>query len=423
MRRPRADEQLFSHALLRPAECVKRKHFDLSLGKQELLADLFSVVAHSGLPHIGQAFVMLVEAHDFHDGACLRSLLLMGHLFFGYGLEFAHVQEVNECDLGRNHDHREHGGEHQKVVLRHCRHIDERDAGDASASEPDDPSSNRIVVRAAPAVAHEREDDVPREGDEQRIEVGREDDADIERVGPSRIAQKSDAGERFHDDEDADGHDAMVSPAREHDNRDAKCEDKYKIGESRCRPKCDRRSIGVPAQKAVGTRKHADAHGDGGEEDLRRHGVLRETEEVVLAGNRLDVAGEGLLSGERYAGKLQQHKRHCVEAGDAFRHEYRGKDEQLAYKQRAECVYDGGCRGAIACAAQPVRHASEAAQCAKRACKKVVCSRIRLSRSDFQQTCHDEGKRLKENRRKGDAPHDAMRKMAFCDGNQKPQHR
>lgn len=91
-------------------------------------------------------------------------------------------------------------------------------------------------------------------------------------------------GERLHGDEDADSHNAMVLPARENDDCDAKCEDKYKIGESRCRSKCDRQSIGVPAQKAVGTRKHADAHADGGEEDLRRHGVLGEIEEVVLAG-------------------------------------------------------------------------------------------------------------------------------------------
>ena len=48
---------------------------------------------------------------------------------------------------------------------------------------------------------------------------------------------------------------------------------------------------------------------------------------------------------------------------------------------------------------------------------------VDLGRRDFQHASHDEGKRLNEYRRKGDAPHDAMRKMAFCDGNQKPQHR
>ena len=146
----------------------------------------------------------------------------------------------------------------------------------------------------------------------------------------------------------------MVLPARENDDCDAKCEDKYKIGESRCRSKCDWQSIGVPAQNAVGTRKHADAHADGGEEDLRGHGVLGEIEEVVLAGNRLDIASEGLRPCEQHARELQQDKHGSIEIGDAVLHEYRGKDKQLAYEQRSKRVNNCGYGGAVACATQPI---------------------------------------------------------------------
>ena len=74
----RADEQLLGYAFLRPAERVKRKYLDLALGKQELLADLFGVVAHGGLPHVCQALMMVVEPQDLHDRACLHGFLLVG---------------------------------------------------------------------------------------------------------------------------------------------------------------------------------------------------------------------------------------------------------------------------------------------------------------------------------------------------------
>ena len=52
----------------------------------------------------------------------------------------------------------------------------------------------------------------------------------------------------------------------------------------------------------------------------------------------------------------------------------------------------------------------------------MACSCVDLGRRDFQHASHDEGERLNEYRRKGDAPHDAMREMALRDGNQEPQH-
>ena len=100
----------------------------------------------------------------------------------------------------------------------------------------------------------------------------------------------------------------MVVFTGEHDNRSAESKNKHEIGESSCRLKRDRRSVGVAAQKTIGARKHADAHGNGGEEDLRCHGVLCEIKEVALVGKLLDVAGQGVLPGENHAGELQQHK-------------------------------------------------------------------------------------------------------------------
>lgn len=68
--------------------------------------------------------------------------------------------------------------------------------------------------------------------------------------------------------------------------------------------------------------------------------------------NRLDVTSEGLRPCEQYARELQQDKHGSIEIGDAVLHEYRGKDKQLAYKQRSKCVNNCGYGGAVACATQ-----------------------------------------------------------------------
>ena len=42
--------------------------------------------------------------------------------------------------------------------------------------------------------------------------------------------------------------------------------------------------------------------------------------------------------------------------------------------------------------------------------------------SNYQRTCHGEGKRLENNRGESDSSNDLTRKVTLRDGNQKPQH-
>ena len=147
------------------------------------------------------ARVVVQDGERLHVRLCSRQLFLQA-LHAAYvqivtliGLDAGYLEELAERDLCGD----DHAGPHDRVdkqVVRGERlRVHQRHACDGTAAEPYDIAAQRIVVRVAPAEAHERDDDVPGERHQQRVKRGGEHRANVRHAGERRVQHQRGARE------------------------------------------------------------------------------------------------------------------------------------------------------------------------------------------------------------------------------------